>query len=837
MHVHPAPAGDLLRARVPFFNRMAVKLALTASALVLLAISFTAGFIVRFATDELRSTLLQRNEQIATQAANEIGSFIDAARRDLLSTADFMQLVAATPWVRDVLLKNHVLSERLFESVMAIDRAGRVVANSGIAAPDLALFPAEAFRRARAGVDWTSPVSIDVHQLPVMTFVTPVDADIALLALLPLQKIWSLIDGIDAGPGGFAYLVSAEGTLLAYPDKAVILRGQKPAQVRAPGAAPPLVVSSVVPGLGWTVFIEQPAAEAYLPIFQMLRRSLVYFLAGLSMAVLLGGAFAVLYSRSMDALLLGTVRIAEGDLSYRIREIRTDEFGVLSQAFNDMVGRLRERTTALEESESRYRRVAESVWDIIYSIDADGRFSFLNSRVEAILGRRAADMVGRSFVEFVAPSQKEKQWEEMRMFLAGAHPSGEVGEVRAVAADGSEIILEYTSITTNLPSGGVQVFGVARDVTARRRIEEKLRRSEKLAALGEIISKVAHELRNAVAGITASMELARDRGGQGALADDLDRVLSEARDAQGIVEGLLGTSGQAGTASISCGLNEALRAVIGLRRGRWESAGITPHVELREQELPVIANPGQLRQVFHNILDNAERALAAVPGGSLREIWIRSKEAAGRACVEIEDSGPGISEQSLPRLFDPFFTTRAAGEGTGLGLAISLGFVESFGGDIKAANRRAGGAAFRVELPCSGAARPGELRSVAGRRILIAEDEASIREFAHDFLESLGYAVDAVANGQEAVALLASGTPVALVISDFQMPDRDGRALYDWIRASRPNLLSRLIYITGDSLNPATRLFLEESGVPYLLKPVRAPILAAMVQRILADAG
>ena len=93
MHVHPAPAGDLLRARVPFFNRMAVKLALTASALVLLAISFTAGFIVRFATDELRSTLLQRNEQIATQAANEIGSFINAARRDLLSTADFMQLV------------------------------------------------------------------------------------------------------------------------------------------------------------------------------------------------------------------------------------------------------------------------------------------------------------------------------------------------------------------------------------------------------------------------------------------------------------------------------------------------------------------------------------------------------------------------------------------------------------------------------------------------------------------------------------------------------------------------------------------------------------------------
>ncbi len=684
MHVRPAPAGDILRARVPFFSRMAVKLALAGSGLVLLAVSFTAGFIVRFATDELRGTLLQRNRQIATQAANEIGSFIDVARRDLLSTSDFMQLVSHTPWVRDVLLKNHVMSARLFESVIAVDRAGQVVADSGIGAPDITSFPAEAFRRAQTGAGWTSPVSIDAHQLPVMTFVTPVDADIALIARLPLQKIWSLIDGIDAGPGGFAYLVSAEGTLLAYPDKAVIIRGQKPAQVRAPGIAPPLIVSSVVPGLEWTVFIEQPAAKAYLPVFQMVRRSLVYFLAGLSMAVLLGGAFAVLYARSLDALLLGTARIAEGDLSYRIDETRRDEFGVLSDAFNDMVERLRERTTALEESESRYRRVAESVWDIIYSMDAAGCFLFLNTRVETILGRHVADMMGRPFIEFIAPSQRVRKERELRRFIADARPSGVAGEVRAMAADGGEVILEYTSITMSLPSGEVQVFGVARDVTARRRIEEKLRRAEKLAALGEIVSKVAHELRNAVAGITASMELARDRGGQGALADDLDRVLSEARNAQGIVEGLLGTSAPTGAANVSCGLHDALRAVIGLRRGRWESSGIAAHVALCDRELFVVANPGQLRQVFHNIIDNAERAVAAMPGASPHEMWIRSWQAAGRACVEIEDAGPGIPAQNLPKLFDPFFTTRAPGEGTGLGLALSLGFVESFGGDIKA---------------------------------------------------------------------------------------------------------------------------------------------------------
>ena len=125
-----------------------------------------------------------------------------------------------------------------------------------------------------------------------MTFVLPVDADLALLARLPLQRIWSLIDDIDAGPGGFAYLVAADGTLMAYPDKAAILRGEKPVPPRAPIAGV-LLVSSPVPGLGWTVYIQQPAAEAFLPVSLMLRRSLLYFLVGLTMAVLLGGAFAV----------------------------------------------------------------------------------------------------------------------------------------------------------------------------------------------------------------------------------------------------------------------------------------------------------------------------------------------------------------------------------------------------------------------------------------------------------------------------------------------------------------------------------------------------------------
>ena len=119
----------------------------------------------------------------------------------------------------------------------------------------------------------------------------------------------------------------------------------------------------------------------------------------------------------------------------------------------------------------------------------------------------------------------------------------------------------------------------------------------------------------------------------------------------------------------------------------------------------------------------------------------------------------------------------------------------------------------------------------------MAEDEPSIREFMQHFLQSLGYTVDTAANGREAVAKLAGGVTYSLVISDYRMPDRDGRELYEWIRASRPGLLNRLIYITGDSLNPNTRAFLAKIGVPFLLKPVMASVLVEEVRRTLKKAA
>jgi two-component system NtrC family sensor kinase len=820
---------------------MRVKLALGSIALVVFAISFTAGFILRLATKELRANLTMRNVEIARRAAEEIASYVEGARRDLSESADLLQFLDRMPWASTVLLENKVMMSAIFDTVVVVDRNGVIRADNHLGRVRLSDFSPDAVRMAIQGVPWTSPVEIDSRGLPGMSLVLVPGRDFSLLARLSLERIWRLIDDIDAGPGGFAYLVSSDGTLIAYPDKTAVLRREKPAPPGAPSSRNMLLVSSPVPGLGWSLYIQQPLEKAFFSVSLVLRRSILLVLGGLLMAAILSAIIARLYSRSMDALLWGTVRIAEGDLDYQIPSHSPDEFGVLSQAFNGMVLRLRERTAALEDSERRYRHVTEGVRDIIFTLDGSGRFLFVNSQAERVLGYPKRQLIGTGIRELLASPADPAGGP----FPAGLFDDRNTGsrEVRVRTLGGQEVILELESVRSGAPGAGGEIHGIARDITQRKLMEEKLHRSEKLAALGEIVAKVAHELRNAVAGITASMEMARERGrAEAGLAGDLDRVLAEAARAQGIVQGLLGSSTARSVSPQPCSLNDAITSVLDLRKGSREAAGIELFLGLSQDIPPVLVDPGQLQQVFQNLVANAEQALSSGNGepAAARRLSVRTWADAGQVLAEVSDSGTGIPLEHLGRVFDPFFTTRSATGGSGLGLAVSLGIVEAYGGDIEVRSTPGEGAVFTVRFPAQSpdafiAPLPAQA-DLGGGQILVVEDEASIREFLQHFLKSLGFSVDSAANGREAVAQLSSGISYSLVISDYRMPDRDGRELYEWIRASRPGLLRRLIYITGDSLNPITLAFLEETGVPFLLKPVVASALIEQVRRTLKTA-
>lgn len=715
-----------------------------------------------------------------------------------------------------------------------MNRAGVVVASDREGGQDLQRFEKEALEAAVQGRTWVSGVDMDVRGVVGMSFVQPAGHGLSVVARMSMERIWALVDDIDAGPGGFAEVTAADGTLVAAPNKAAVIRGDVFETPRRESPRGLLVVSAPVPSLRWTVYIGQPVSQAFLAVSALQRRSMLLVFIALAVSAALATLVSILHSRPLDALLMGTVRIAEGDFEHRIDVRATDEFGLLSRSFDDMVLRLKERTAALEESERRYRHATESVRDIIFSLDSSGRLSFLNSRVETLLGVQREKLLGRTIDELI--EAHVVRFPDGR--LAGDRVSGAAlpRELHVQNVEGEEVILELEGEGGG-SIGGVEFHGIARDVTQRKRIEEKLRRAERLAALGEVASRVAHELRNTVAGITASMEMARARSPAGGrLAADLDLVLSEALRAQDIVQGLLGSARPVTVEKRPCSVNDALVSVMKLRRGRLEAAGIWVTSDLSPSLPLIVADPGHLRQVFHNLIDNAERALCSLPSGAERALRVHTWWRDGRVLVEVSDTGPGIAPQHIGRIFDPLFTTDADNGGTGLGLSVSLAIVEAFGGDIAVRSKPGQGATFTVELPSTcGSAEGAE--DLAGMRILVVEDEPAIREFVHHFMESMGCSVDSAADGREAVVLLATGDPYALIISDFKMPDRDGRALYEWIRASRPTLLKRLIYITGDSLNPLTVAFLEQAGIPYLLKPVVASVLATEVRRTLSRAS
>jgi two-component system NtrC family sensor kinase len=190
--------------------------------------------------------------------------------------------------------------------------------------------------------------------------------------------------------------------------------------------------------------------------------------------------------------------------------------------------------------------------------------------------------------------------------------------------------------------------------------------------------------------------------------------------------------------------------------------------------------------------------------------------------VTVEDDGPGVPDQIAERIFEPFFTTKAEGQGTGLGLSICHGIVREHGGRISLGKRSSGGASFRVELPTGKPASitPAQGVPVAHRdlRVLVVDDEPHILHYMRATLETWGHSVHVAEDGAEAITLMRT-EPFDIIITDIRMPNLGGREMYEALRAERPDLASRVVFSTGDTVRGDTLAFLESLGRPYLRKP------------------
>jgi two-component system NtrC family sensor kinase len=387
---------------------------------------------------------------------------------------------------------------------------------------------------------------------------------------------------------------------------------------------------------------------------------------------------------------------------------------------------------------------------------------------------------------------------------------------------------------------------VAKDISNEKLLQQQLIQSEKLSAIGELISGIAHELNNPLTGVMGYSELLQLRKDLDDRArENLLKIHSLALRCQRIVQNLLYFARKQKPERTLSDINDILEKTIELRSYELRVNNIEISRELDRNLPKTIADAHQLQQVFLNVITNAEQAMLESRGNGHLAIRTRTDAQNALIIVEIIDDGPGIPESHLTRIFDPFFTTKEVGKGTGLGLSLSYGMIKEHGGNIYARSRQGEGATFIIELPVIASlqeesvadqeASPEALHFenlARGKRILVVDDEKYILDFFVEVFQGLPMHVDTADNGRAAMRRMKE-CDYDLVVTDFRMPQMSGKELFNWIKETRPYLTNRIIFVTGDTVSVETRTFFENNHTRFLAKPFKIEEVMEVVQQAL----
>lgn len=410
------------------------------------------------------------------------------------------------------------------------------------------------------------------------------------------------------------------------------------------------------------------------------------------------------------------------------------------------------------------------------------------------------------------------------------------GEWRHRRKDGTVFPVEITSHSVEWKGRPARLVLIT-DISERRAAEEALRESAKLAAIGQLISGVAHELNNPLSAILLFVETLLQEPRSPSDVEALTMILDQARRSRAIVRDLL-ASARGGQMRRDCvDLRQLLERTGRALAPQLDALGARLDTVV-DENLPSIRGDGSsLTQVVTNLVVNA--AQAAGTGGIVR---LRGSATDGKVRIVVEDDGPGIPTEVMPRLFEPFFTTKRQGEGTGLGLAVSRGIIEAHAGTLMAENISGRGARFVITLAATSdsaapASAPAGAQSPRGdaRRVLIIDDEPSIRLALKRYFTRRDWTADEADDGRAGLQrLLADDVPdYALIVCDLRMPGLSGIDLYDELARHRPELLGRIVFSTGDVASTEARAFIDRVDAPVLQKPFELATLDDLIARYL----
>ncbi|HET6372915.1 MAG TPA: response regulator [Candidatus Polarisedimenticolia bacterium] len=522
----------------------------------------------------------------------------------------------------------------------------------------------------------------------------------------------------------------------------------------------------------------------------------------------------------------------------------------------------------LEERRSR-QGILDSLSEGIGELSPDHLFLTANRALQEIIGARACDLVSRSLEEVlsdaapvlnalfqdldrgieVAQTRITRSGRDLQIklhrFEPGGTRGGELAEaIRRAAGDTEKVRL---AVPEGEPGYTVLVEDITEHVAAERERESLRQRAahaEKMSALGLFVSGAAHELNNPLTGVLGYAQLLLQKAGGGETAAELEKIIAGAQRCRQIVESLAAFARGVKPRKAIVDLNATVMETLADHREALAAAGVALEMDLCADLPTTQADAAQIGQAFGLIVDNALKALADATGPG-RRLTVSTRLCHGAIQIEFADSGPGIPDEILRRIFDPFVTTRSVGQGPGLGLSMAYGIVTAHQGRIRAHNRSGSGASILMELPVvdeqtSAPRRLPERAAPAEKngssRILIADDEAVVVDLLSDILEMQHHVIETATSGAAAYSKIMAGE-YDLVILDLRMPDMTGQQLYEELKRNRPEMLGRLLFVTADTVSQDVKSFLQRAGSPYLKKPFSVQSVVDTVQTILAGGG
>ncbi|HEU0141365.1 MAG TPA: ATP-binding protein [Bryobacteraceae bacterium] len=541
-----------------------------------------------------------------------------------------------------------------------------------------------------------------------------------------------------------------------------------------------------------------------------------------------------------------------GNFSARVRVRAKNELAELAETFNRMAANVAWLVARVQASEARFRGLFENVPEGVCKTTTEGRITAANPALLSMLGlEKEEDLFLDTLNSYVAGQAKTPKEEA----FPGAAQTRNL-ELQLRRTDGRTItVLANTCAVRDESNNIIGYQTTLTDISDRKDLEQQLRQSQKMEAVGRLAGGVAHDFNNLLTVILGYSEFALESLPKGdPVRDSINEICGAAKRAERLTQQLLAFSRKQVARATVLDLNSVIHGMETMLR-RLIGEHIQLHLALHPNLWPIYADHGQMEQVVMNLALNARDAMPT--GGVLRietanvyldesTIGQNSLQLEPGPCVilSVADDGAGMTDEVLSHLFEPFFSTKEKGKGTGMGLSMVYGIVRQSGGDVRVGSQPGMGSVFQIMLKRAGRVETSSLPEpeetspgqAHGETILLVEDEAGVRQFAAEALRRRGFKVLEATDGREGLRTFERHrAEIDLVLTDVVMPAMTGRELAQIMRAKDPSL--PVLYMSGYTDDIILSYGLDGAEIPLLSKPFTADVLTRRVQQTLAASG